>query len=132
MSASDFPPGACLTIDTRDEGRCVKCRRWVAGTPASRHHRKLRSRGGMGTVQNGILLCGTGTTECHGWAHKNITEATEKGFIVPSWREPENWPLLCWRLTELGIYVETWCRLTVYGSREWITELEARNLMEVF
>lgn len=72
---------------------CARCgvEIWNNG---SRHHRKLRSRGGGDEVSNGVLLCGSGTTGCHGWAHAHPAEATRLGFIVPRHANPLTWPIL--------------------------------------
>lgn len=73
--------------------RCARCGEviWENG---SRHHRKLRSRGGADAPENLILACGSGTTGCHGWMHANPAEATALGFIVPTWRDPAAHPML--------------------------------------
>lgn len=80
-------------IDGREMQACARCgvEIWNNG---SRHHRKLRSRGGGDEVSNGVLLCGSGTTGCHGWAHSRVAEATRLGFIVPGYAYPAAWPIL--------------------------------------
>ena len=80
-------------VDDRDMQRCARCGAvvWEGG---SRHHRKLRSRGGADAAENLILTCGSGTTGCHGWMHGNPADATALGFIVPSWANPADWPIL--------------------------------------
>lgn len=80
-------------IDYREMQACARCgvEIWNYG---SRHHRKLRSRGGGDEVSNGVLLCGSGTTGCHGWAHANPEAATLLGFIVPSTADPACVPIL--------------------------------------
>jgi hypothetical protein len=92
----EFSPRMRRKINERDDERCTRCGRPV-GPSANIHHRKLRSRGGMGNAANGILLCGTGTTGCHGWAHANVTQATEEGLIVSRWADPVIIPILTWR-----------------------------------
>lgn len=80
-------------IDGREMQACARCgvEIWNNG---SRHHRKLRSRGGGDEVSNGVLLCGSGTTGCHGWAHAHPDEATALGLIVSRWRNPADVPML--------------------------------------
>ena len=80
-------------IDGREMQACARCgvEIWNNG---SRHHRKLRSRGGGDEVSNGVLLCGSGTTGCHGWAHANPAEATRLGLIVSRWMNPADVPIL--------------------------------------
>ena len=57
------------------------------------HHRKLRSRGGKDTPSN-LLWVHHG---CHNLdsdsIHARPAFATDKGWMVPSWREPNDWPL---------------------------------------
>lgn len=72
--------------------RCARCG-VVIWSNGSRHHRKLRSRGGADAADNLILACGSGTTGCHGWMHANPAEATLLGFIVPSWADPATVPI---------------------------------------
>ena len=76
--------GVRQVVIDRAEQRCERCRRYLHEERASLHHRKLRSRGGEDSAANLVLLCGTGTTGCHGWVHLNPREATAAGFMVPS------------------------------------------------
>jgi hypothetical protein len=117
------------TVDMRDDNRCVRCMEWIRN--GSRHHRKLRSQGGENTAQNLILLCGSGTTGCHGWVHSHISEAIDAGYICPSWREPENWPLKGHRQPTSPVQDTEWCQLTTDGQREWISAQQATYLREV-
>lgn len=57
-------------------------------------HRKNKSQGGLWLPSNGIDVCGSGTTGCHGWIHANPTAAVEKGWTVPSWADPAEVPVL--------------------------------------
>ena len=77
---------------TRDLSRCVRCARFQP-EGAHLHHRKLRSQGGQGTVENGVTLCAA----CHAWVHANVAAAQASGLIVPSWADPEVTPVLTWR-----------------------------------
>lgn len=80
----------------RAMGRCERC-----GLDAraswdgySYHHRRIKGMGGdkrpdTQEAQNLLLLCGSGTTGCHGWAHHDVTgQAREMGFIVSRWADP--------------------------------------------
>lgn len=80
-------------IDKRDQQRCARCGViiWSGG---SRHHRKFRSRRGGDEVSNGLLLCGSGTTGCHGWAHSNPRSARMAGFAVESHEDPRLVPVM--------------------------------------
>lgn len=72
---------------------CARCG-VVIWNNGSRHHRLLRSRNGGDEVSNGVLMCGSGTTGCHGWAHANPADATALGFMVPSGVLPGMWPIM--------------------------------------
>ena len=76
-------------IDAREKQRCARCG-VVIWSGGSRHHRKFKSRRGGDEVSNGVLLCGSGTTGCHGWAHANPTSARMVGLAL---KETDN-PLL--------------------------------------
>jgi len=58
------------------------------------HHRKLKSRGGKDSVSNLIRV----HHECHNLGtnsiHKNPSIATDKGWMVSSWADPEAEPFL--------------------------------------
>ena len=54
------------------------------------HHRQLRSRGGAHTVPNGLAVCHA----CHEWIHQNPARATELGFMVSSWADPAEVPIV--------------------------------------
>ena len=78
-------------IVSRDEGLCARCLTPVIhlmrGFGWSLHHRMPRGRGGtrrafVGQAANGVLLCGSGVTGCHGWVEAHRREAIEDGFIV--------------------------------------------------
>lgn len=79
-------------IDQR-ERQCCACCGIAISEGASRHHRKLKSRRGGDEVSNGILLCGSGTTGCHGWAHAEPAEARQLGFTVYSHEDPRQVPV---------------------------------------
>jgi hypothetical protein len=66
----------------RDNLQCFKCGKYVHPDWDSCHHRRLRSGGGEDVLSNLIMLCGSGTTGCHGYVHHNRTEAAVHGWIV--------------------------------------------------
>lgn len=67
MSDNEFSKETRDRIAERCGGMCEYCHKAPA---ANYHHRKYRSRGGTGNVENGIALCGSGNhTGCHGLAH---------------------------------------------------------------
>lgn len=78
-------------IWTRDQGCCARCGvalDWVRrGFAWSVHHRCPRSMGGSSRLwvdqaANGLLLCGSGTTGCHGEVESNRDVARDEGFLV--------------------------------------------------
>ena len=70
----------------------------VCGQPAlpsmALHHRKLKSRGGKDTPSNLIWI----HHGCHNMRadsiHQNPKTADMKGWTVPSWAEPHEWPFV--------------------------------------
>jgi hypothetical protein len=101
-------------VDDRDGRRCVRCGRSLYAVGGSRHHRKLRSqctRVEKHQVQNLILLCGSGTTGCHGFVHMHPTIAYENGWCVKSFQDQLEVPVRTWHglvyLTADGKYSST-------------------------
>ncbi len=73
---------------------CERCGISIADQPASIHHRQARGMGGTkdpaaNDVPNLALLCGTGTTGCHGHIESHRTQAIADGWIVPKWGDPQ-------------------------------------------
>jgi hypothetical protein len=68
--------------------RCERCgKRLSENGYVSVHHRKPRGMGGSKGVElnlpsNLMLLCGSGTTGCHGYIESNRSEAYEQGWLV--------------------------------------------------
>lgn len=92
MSDGAFTHKTAVLIYDRDRGCCFRCGAvcapWRRGQDWSIHHRRPRGSGGsslewVSRAANGVLLCGTGTTGCHGWAESNRTVARELGYLVP-------------------------------------------------
>lgn len=76
---------ARTVVRARSEGRCEVCGR----APASNwHHRQNRSGGGRWDAANGLAVCGTGSTGCHGHITTNPRVAREQGWSVPSYADP--------------------------------------------
>ena len=80
-------------VKNRAAGYCEVC-----GSPAlesmALHHRKLKSRGGKDTVANLIYV----HHSCHNLGsysiHLNPEIATKKGYMVSSWQDPEQAPMI--------------------------------------
>ena len=77
----------------RDGGRCFKCGKPVGENwPGySFHHRQSRSLG-VNSPDNLILLCGSGTTGCHGWVHGHPKLSRDEGWIVSKYIAAEEIP----------------------------------------
>ena len=75
----------------RANGFCEVCGSY--GTQLALHHRKLKSQGGQDEVCNLIAV----HHECHNLGtksiHLNPERSRVKGWIVPSWAEPAEYPL---------------------------------------
>lgn len=80
---STVPVVVARLVDERDNYCCRRCGIRLSIVSGSRHHRQRRQAGGHRT-SNLVLLCGSGTTGCHGWAHRNPEAAQMRGFIVPA------------------------------------------------
>lgn len=85
----------------RDGRRCVCCGAWVPGMPGSIHHRTPRGMGGtrdpkVNLPANLLLLCGSGTTGCHGWVEANRERARELGYLVSWWEHASDIPVVYW------------------------------------
>lgn len=79
-------------VAERQGGYCVVCGWPLTGSDAL-HHRKLRKHGGKDVASNFLLL----HHACHnlgtGSVHLNPSLSYERGWLVPSWAEPSEWPL---------------------------------------
>lgn len=78
----------------RDKDRCRRCGKstWQI------HHRKPRGMGGtrdplVNSPANLVLLCGSGTTGCHGWVEQHRTEARQQGWLVSQHADPRYQPI---------------------------------------
>lgn len=77
----------------RAGGCCERCGRDLEGQRYSIHHRKPRRMGGtkdpeINSLCNLMLLCGTGTTGCHGYVEDRRLEAMHLGYLLASWEDP--------------------------------------------
>lgn len=110
-----FSDAARAAIYSRDDHRCIACGR---SSPLTAHHRTARGMGGtsrvdLGSPTNGLTLCGSGTTGCHGWVEYHRTQAVALGWLVPEGVDPATRPYLDrtygWRLPlhdGLAVYVD--------------------------
>src|SRR5690606_7968555 len=106
----------------RDRGIC----QWHGGIVSvddySLQHRRARGMGGVGkknhvtnSPANGVLVCGSATTGCHGYIESHPEEALARGFRGPQAQDPRTVPIITWA----GIRV--W--LTEDGQRQYEAEL---------
>lgn len=104
--AGQKPPGNPIPtavrrrVHDRDGMCCVRCGISVAHTARSIHHRQPRGAGGTRGPQAHrlsllVLLCGTGTTGCHGWIESNRAEARALGWLISKFEpaDPQTIPL---------------------------------------
>lgn len=99
----------------RSGGFCERC---GSNQATNLHHRKYRSRGGTGGVENAVLLCGGGNTSgCHGYAHSGHGEA--EGWSVSSGDDPVDIPLPSWRFRKLVRFTAAGEVVTAVPYRCW-------------
>jgi hypothetical protein len=80
----------------RDDYACQVCGRTIDGRPYSLQHRLPRGRGGTNTLCNLVTVCGSATTPdmCHDdIEHQARKRATREGWLVPTGKQPEDWPV---------------------------------------
>lgn len=74
---------------------CERCGR----APGSNiHHRRPRGAGGSkdpatNVPSNLLLLCGSGTTGCHGQIESHRAEAKANGWLLEQWQNPLRTPV---------------------------------------
>lgn len=93
-----MPAALAELVIARAAGCCDRCGGPVDGWDGySLHHRDPRGMGGRKgahTAANVVLLCGSGTTGCHGWVEGNRTAAeAEKWLIRGTVARPETTPV---------------------------------------
>lgn len=79
--------GTRLGVVQRANWKCERCGTLVPQS-ISVHHRTPRGMGGtrdqnINAPSNLVLLCGSGTTGCHGWIESHREAARELGWLVP-------------------------------------------------
>lgn len=110
---------ARAAVKGRDGGRCVRC----GGLANNFDHRRNSSQGGQIVASNGQLLCGTGTTGCHGWKTSHPAEAIATGYAVPGYADPAFWPAA----RSFGDVTE-WCLYTDDAQIVPISQVAAARL----
>jgi hypothetical protein len=113
-SGDDPSPEVRVAVEDRDLGWCVRCGLAVGDGSQSIHHRIRRSQSGSHQSDNLILLCGSGTTGCHGWVHAHPAAARDSGWLLKSNEDPLAVPVAY--AAQAGGFTEFW--LTADGRRE--------------
>ncbi|TDC25938.1 hypothetical protein E1211_30500, partial [Micromonospora sp. 15K316] len=100
---TDTGPDAATVqvVAVRDQGRCVRCGRYVLagmrGRDWSVQHRRARQgrdhRPDTNRPQNLILLCGSATTGCHGWVESYRSAARDGGWAIRQTEDPAAMPV---------------------------------------
>jgi hypothetical protein len=113
--AGDFSAEARAAIMEAAGWRCVGCGN---NAPLNCQHRIARGMGGtsnqlIGHPSNGVALCGSGSTGCHGWTESNPTHALALGWRVSRHEDP--------------MLVPWWTR---YGWRMWLPDLSVVTLFD--
>lgn len=129
QTAADERKARALVTE-RDSGVCVKCGRVHPIHGVNWDHRKNRSQGGRWEASNGQLLCGSGTTGCHGWVTSHPKEALAEGWTVPGWADPRVWPARRWAADSWGIRRAVWVLYDNHGGFTVISDEDAARRME--
>lgn len=100
MSASDavFAPEVRAGIVLASGGGCAGCGR---ATGLNVQHRRARGSGGSSDERkrrpcNGVALCGSGTTGCHGWTEAHPDHARLLGWRLDPGVDPRVPFYTCW------------------------------------
>jgi hypothetical protein len=117
---------AYAVVTERDGELCQKCLR---ARGDNRDHRLNRSQGGRTEPSNLQLLCGSGTTGCHGLVTHDLAEALRDGWRVPSWGDPREWPARRWLRTEHATLRAAWVLYDDEGGWREVSAAEARRRM---
>ena len=104
-------------LSDRADASCEICGRYRA---SNGHHRKNRSQGGDHRLSNLLLLCGSGTTGCHGWVTEHPAEAKRNGWAVWPTDDPASVPVL---------YRTHWVRLDDEGNCHLLQKGSIRNAL---
>jgi hypothetical protein len=108
MARPRVPLDVLRQLIRRSEGRCERC--WTPvcddetdldwrGLLWSVQHRKPAGMGGtkspmFNSPANVVLLCGSGTTKCHGWVEQHRLASLIAGWLVSQYADPAEVPVL--------------------------------------
>lgn len=82
---SNIPTSTRKKVRRRDGDQCGRC-----GCPGTEIQHRMRRREGGHSPSNLALMCNT----CHRWAHANPEEARQAGWVVPTYADPADVPML--------------------------------------
>ncbi len=89
-----------MSVVMRGGGKCEICNKALNNsTYVSLHHRKPRKMGGskdtaLNEPSNLMMICGSGTTGCHGYVESHRELSYENGWLVHSYENPATKPVL--------------------------------------
>jgi hypothetical protein len=92
-SAAEFSPRVRRLVRDRAEGTCECCAIWLPPGYGQLQHRVARGMGGsrnplLGSAANGLLLCGTPASGCHGLAESRDEDMHQMGMWLRSYEDP--------------------------------------------
>lgn len=117
------------TVMARNNGMCEAQIAGVCqGRATNYQHRKLRkhcARQELWLPSNGLAVCGSGTTGCHGWMTSgHVAEAHDWGWDVRSAWDPWEWRVWIHNPNHVG---GTWYFLNDDGSVEFVSDEYTRK-----
>lgn len=92
-NTTQVTPATRKALRERALGCCEACGAYGA---TNAHHRVNASQRGRGTLGNLMLLCGSGTTGCHGRVTEHPAWARSQGLSVGGTFEPCDVPVARW------------------------------------
>lgn len=76
-------------VYARSAGRCeIRIPGVCFGYGSNFHHRQNKSQLGKWHPSNGLHLCGSGSTGCHGWVTEHPADSARMGWTVLSGEDP--------------------------------------------
>jgi hypothetical protein len=78
-----------LAAIERDGPECQRCLCQLLDVMASVHHRKRRREADADQVANLVVLCGSGTTGCHGFVTEHPKTAHDEGWVLWGQEDPQ-------------------------------------------
>ena len=86
-----IPHSVREAVAARSGGHCDWCGEALCGV-SEKHHRQPRGRGGEHTLANLTDL----HPSCHQYVTEHPAEARGRGFMVSTWEDPADIPVLLW------------------------------------